>query len=102
MIDQTNARSENGDNLVGSQNCECNYIFQDDWSHWVQTWIVAAEGNAGLEDEDWLGSGGKKAPPRDLDQVSCWVSNLRDMIWIQNHPWWNRWSWNNQQAPQQT
>jgi hypothetical protein len=101
MIDQTDAYDSNGDNLVRNEDCECNYIFRDDWSHWVQTWMFGAQVKAGLEDENWLGEGGKKAPNRALDQVACWVNNLKDMIWIQNHIWWNRWHWNNQQAPQQ-
>lgn len=101
MIDQTDADDGNGHNLVQNEDCECNYAFADDWSHWVQTWMYRAQVKPGLEDEDWLGAGGKKAPNRALDQVTCWVNNFRDMIWMQNHIWWNRWTWNNQQAPQQ-
>jgi len=101
QIDQTDAFDSFGDNLVRNEDCECNYVFRDDWSHWVQTWIYGTQVKAGEEDENWLGDGGNKAPNRALDQVSCWVNNLKDMIWIQNHIWWHRWAWNNQQAPQQ-
>merc|ERR1712110_290080 len=31
-IDQVNRQPKN---LVGNLHCECNYIFHDDWSHWV-------------------------------------------------------------------
>jgi len=101
MIDQTDAFDGNGDNLVQNADCECSYTFQDDWSHWVQTWINGAITKPGLEDEAWLGSGGYSAPSRALDQVSCWVNNLKDMINIQNSLWYYRWQWNNQKAPQQ-
>jgi hypothetical protein len=87
LIDQTDAFDSNGDNLVRNEDCECNYVFSDDWSHWVLTWINGAQVKAGLEDESWLGGGpnpSNKAPNRALDQVSCWVNNPRDMIWIQN------------------
>lgn len=100
QIDQTDAYSDNGLNLVEDMDCQCNYAFADDWSHWVTTWINGAVVRGGEEDENWLG-GGAKAPNRALDQAACWVNNLRDMIQIQNHVWWHRWEWNNQMAPQQ-
>jgi len=100
LLDQTDAWTDTGLNLVGDGDCQCNYAFNDDWSHWVQTWIAAAVPKDGLDNEHWLG-GGPLAPNRALDQVSCWVNNLRDMIHIQNQIWYYRWSWNNQQAPQQ-
>jgi len=100
LLDQTDAYAD-GLNLVGDVDCQCNYVFRDDWSHWVQTWINHAEPKDGLGFENWLG-GGPLAPNRALDQVSCWVNNFRDMINIQNELWYYRWSWNNQQAPQQS
>jgi len=100
LIDQTDAFADNGMNLVGNSDCECNYDFKDDWSHWVQTWINGAQTKDGEEDEFWLG-GGPKAPNRALDQVSCWTNNLRDMIHIQNNIWYYRFEWNNQLAPEQ-
>lgn len=34
-----------------------------------------------------------------MDLGMCWTDNLRDMIMIQNHLYWTRSDWNNQQAP---
>lgn len=100
VIDQQDAWNPNGMNLVGNADCECEYGWRDDWGSWVENWIAYATPKPGLEDESWLG-GGHLAPNRALDQVSCWMNNLRDMILLQNSLWWMRWQWNNQKAPEQ-
>lgn len=98
-IDQTDGES-GGLNLVMDHHCQCDWTFNDDWSHWVQWWIDHATPKKEIpDDEHWLGGSGKGAPSRALDMASCWVNNLRDMIDLQNAFWWKRFEWSNQMAP---
>lgn len=95
MIDQTKS-SPPGLNLVQDPHCQCNYVFNDDWSHWVQTWIAHAYNYR--SDDGWFAKG--KAPAHALDQASCWVNNPRDMIGLQNAIYFHRYDWANQISPQ--
>jgi len=87
-IDQTNAYDIDGDNLVMDQHCQCNYKFADDWSKWVELWIVNG---------DVLNGG--KGPSWAVDLGMCWTNNPRSMIAIQNQLWWLREEWNNGLIP---
>jgi len=82
---------------VKDKNCQCNYIFKDDWGHWVQTWIAHAH-NFRTTD-GWFSGGQNKAPGHALDQAMCWMNNPRDMINLQNKLWEYRYSWANQISP---
>lgn len=100
-MDQTDGFAADGTNLVKDSHCQCNYDLGGDWSAWVQQWIDYSTPKPNLPDDEWwLGTGGRKAPFRALDEVACWVNNLRDMINLQNMIWWKRWDWANQIAPE--
>jgi len=74
-IDQIN-RSPN--NLVGDESCQCNYLFSDNWEHWVYTMgSVAGEAAQGILPEAAI----------------CWLNNLKDMIRLQNALWWHKDLW---------
>lgn len=66
--------------------CQCNYLFRDDWSAWVDNWR-----NFGIQG---------KGPSWQMDMAACWMSNLRDMINLQNQLWWKRADWNDLTVPQ--
>lgn len=101
VLDQTDAIASDGSNLVQDSHCQCNYGFAGDWGDWVQRWIDLATPKPNLNDnENWLGAGGFLAPFRAIDEVACWVNNLRDMIDLQNNIWWKRWYWASQVAPE--
>jgi len=74
-VDQIN-RAPN--NLVGDATCQCNYLFNDNWEHWVLTM-------GGLGDE-WV----KGTLP---EAAMCWVNNLKDMINLQNYLWMHKSTW---------
>jgi hypothetical protein len=96
-IDQSDASGVN--NLVEDRHCQCNYIFKDDWSHWVQTWIWQTKQKPGFESRTWLAGGGGLAPAWGLDPAICWVNNPRDMIKLQNALWYSSDKWLNYKAP---
>jgi len=98
LIDQADATASNGQNIVGDYSCQCNYIFNDDWSHWVETWINHNQEKDGFGWRGWFGGG--KAPQWALDTTICWVNNPRDMINMQNTLYLQRENWNNQMMPQ--
>lgn len=87
-IDQTKAFDADGDGLVMDQHCQCNYKFADDWSKWVELWIVKGDVLNG-------GSG----PSWSMDLGMCWTNNPRDMIQMQNQLWWFSNEWNNGLIP---
>lgn len=87
-IDQTNGYDADGDNLVKDRHCQCNYKYKDDWSKWVELWMVKGD----------LLNGGS-GPSWALDLGMCWTNNPRDMIQIQNHLWWFSNEWNNGLVP---
>jgi hypothetical protein len=64
-IDQINRP---GNNLVGNAKCECNYIFNDNWQHWVET----------------LGNIKEAAQGTLPEAAMCWTNNLRDLIRLAN------------------
>jgi len=94
LIDQTPVDAPKTP-LVRDRNCECNYLFKDNWSHLVQVWMEHAHNYR--KEDGWFAGG--KAPGHALDQVSCWVNNPKDMISLQNAFWFNRYSWANQISP---
>jgi len=96
-MDQTDASGPH--NLVQDSDCQCNYIFRDDWSRWVQTWMTASKQKQGFENRKWLGGGGGKAPAWAVDTAMCWVNNPRDMINLQNALWFDSSKWLNYKAP---
>jgi hypothetical protein len=82
-IDQTNAYSNDGQNLVSDFDCQCNYIFRQNWDDWTKAWLGA-----------WHG------PMYSLDYASCWTNNPRDMIELQNSIWWMRTWWADGSTPE--
>jgi len=96
-IDQTDASGDH--NLVEDGDCQCNYIFRDDWSHWVETWMGQTKQKPGFTSRTWLAGGGGKAPAWGLDTAICWVNNPRDMINMQNALWYRSGDWLNYKAP---
>jgi hypothetical protein len=96
-IDQADATASNGQNIVQDSYCQCNYAYNDDWGHWVETWIANNKQKAGFEWRAWFGGG--KAPQWGVDTTICWVNNPRDMIGLQNNLYWKRYDWNNQLVP---
>jgi len=99
VIDQDDAYV--GDqNLVQDKSCQCNYIFNDNWDHWVQTWMAnrdSSKYNPGGS-RPWFG-GGAQAPTWGMDIAACWTNNPTDMIKLQNAIWAAAGDWNNQRAP---
>lgn len=99
-MDQTDGLTGDGlYGLTGDYNCQCEYIFNDNWEHWVQTWIASATPKPQTSWENWLGGSGNLAPSRALDMAACWVNNPRDMINLQNAIYSHRDEWSNQLAP---
>jgi len=94
IIDQTPADPPG--TYLSDKYCQCNYVFNDNWEHWVQTWMAHAHNYR--EQDGWFAKG--KAPGHALDQVACWVNNPRDMINLQNHIYLRRFDWANQISPQ--
>jgi hypothetical protein len=81
-IDQINAYANKDPkyNLVQDPACQCNYLFKDNWAHWVQT----------------LGDMSGHAKNGTLPEAAmCWTNNPRDMINLQNNLFWNRAIWFN-------
>jgi len=81
-IDQTNAYSWDGQNLIQDHDCQCNYGWHGSWDGWVDAFM-----------NGWHG------PMYSLDYASCWVNNLRDMIDLQNAIWWRRTDWADGSTP---
>jgi len=77
-IDQTNAYSATGQNLIQDHDCQCNYEFNDfgNWDQWVDAFL-----------NGWTG------PMYSLDYSACWMNNPRDMIDLQNAIFWRRTDW---------
>jgi len=74
-IDQVNRSPKN---LVGNKQCECNYLFNDNWEHWVES----------------MGSLTKeKANGHVPEAAMCWVNNLKDMMNLQNALWKHKATW---------
>jgi len=99
-IDQTDAVNAAGENIVQDKDCQCNYNLKGDdssWASWKDNWLANAEHKPGFNYE-WFSQG--KAPSWALDVGMCWVSNLRDMINMQNQIFWSRYEWSSQQEPQ--
>jgi hypothetical protein len=99
-IDQANAFTQNGQNLIQDKNCQCNYHFNKDWDGWVKNWILNNKQSPSFPGRDWLGSTGKKAPSWAIDTAACWVNNPRDMISMQNAIYRARHDWNNGRVPE--
>lgn len=94
-IDQAFTPDGQGWTLTQDKNCQCNYAFKKNWGDWVEAWIHHSQNPRSLD--GWFGKG--LAPSHALDEVSCWVNNLRDMINLQNHIYFERYKWSNQLAP---
>jgi len=84
-IDQTDAVNGNSDNLMGDNNCQCNYNFADNWGNWVDNWVANGLGGTSYS---WA-----------ADMAMCWMNNFRDMIKLQNALWWKHRDWNNDKVP---
>jgi hypothetical protein len=98
VIDQDDAYADD-QNLVQDKSCQCNYIFSDDWGHWVQTWMANRDSSKYDPDgRPWF-QGGAQAPTWGMDVAACWMNNPTDMIFLQNAIWAAAGDWNNQRAP---
>jgi len=97
-IDQTDAYNGFGENLVMDYGCQCNSkAFGKNWDQWVDNWILHAKNKPGFDYQGWFKKG--KAPSWGADIASCWMSNPRDIINLQNALWWRRYDWSNQKLP---
>jgi len=69
VLDQENAKDGNEYGLTQDWDCQCNYGLNGNyWVDWFDHWFT-------YRDTSQLGS---------VDRVACWVSNIRDMVYIQN------------------
>lgn len=87
-IDQPDAKSADGLNLVSSPTCECEHGFKDgtanSWAGWVENFKNNLKQKDDLPaDQYWWYSNGM-APQYAMDMGICWVKNPRDMILLQN------------------
>lgn len=83
-IDQVNAEGSDGTALVGDQSCQCNYVFNDDWDHWVSWWIDIGQPTGEMF---------------NLDLAACWMNNFRDTIRLQNALFWRWQDWSDNSFP---
>lgn len=97
-IDQPDAYDGQG-NIVQDASCQCNYGYNSDWSKWVVAWTWHTQQKPGFESRNWLDGGGNLAPAWGVDTAACWVNNPRDMIYLQNELYWQKFYWNNQRIP---
>ncbi|NQY58204.1 MAG: hypothetical protein HRT86_17285 [Ilumatobacteraceae bacterium] len=116
---QTDAPGPDGVTLVSDPSCQCNAdLSGNDWNDWIDHWLDYAqdspnqqpggdnssytffEGND--ESTPYYEEGGQdgKAPMYALDWASCWVSDVDDMVGLQNAFWTNRARWFNGLLPQ--
>jgi len=96
-IDQTDAYSNN-QNLVDDYTCHCNTkLSGNQWEDWIQQWINYAQPKDGFSWDGWFAGG--KAPSWAVDIGSCWVTNFKDLIDLQNQFYYYRSSWSNQLIP---
>jgi len=74
-MDQENAFDANGVGLAEDYDSQCNYALNGNyWADWVDHWLANQPGMA------------------SVDQVGCWVNNIRDLIMMQNQMFW-RYAW---------
>jgi len=70
-MDQENAYDGNGVGLTRDFDSQCNYDLKGNgWGDWVDHWLANQAGMA------------------SVDQVACWVSNIRDLVQLQNQMFW--------------
>ena len=96
VVDQINGSATSGAaNLTSSLNCECNSKAYGGttakWSAWLDEYIKSV----GHE---------KKKPNAPawgyaIDFAACWVTDMNDMILLQNLLWSRKAEWNNQHDP---
>lgn len=66
-MDQENAYDGNGVGLTQDDSAQCNYELKGHhWRDWVDHWLSHQRGMA------------------SVDQVGCWVNNIRDLVQLQN------------------
>lgn len=87
-IDQTDAYTADGENLVQDRDCQCNYHFRDNWGEWVENLFQNSD------------MGGNRGASWRFDLAMCWMNNPRDMIKLQNEIWWRRDQWSDKRVPQ--
>lgn len=69
-MDQDNAYDGNGVGLTQDFDSQCNYALKGNyWGDWVDHWLA----------HDMSAS---------VDQVGCWVNNIRDLVMMQNQMYW--------------
>lgn len=70
-MDQENAYDANGVGLAEDYDSQCNYELKGNyWGDWVDHWLANQPGMA------------------SVDQIGCWVNNIRDLIQLQNQMFW--------------
>ncbi len=116
---QTDAPGPDGVTLVSDPSCQCNAdLSGNDWDDWIDHWLEYAQDSPNQQpggdnssytffegnDESipYYEQGGQdgKAPVFALDWASCWVSDVDDMVGLQNAFWTNRARWFNGLVPQ--
>jgi hypothetical protein len=116
---QTDAPGPDGVTLVSDPMCQCNAdLSGNDWGDWIDHWLQYAQDSPnqqpGGDNADYTffagndesvpysEEGGRKgkAPMFAMDWVSCWVSDVDDLVALQNAFWTNRARWFNGLVPQ--
>merc|ERR1719265_2566285 len=82
-IDQVGMTDGTGGHLslVQDPNCQCHYLFNDNWYHWIQfaeTYWNDCSYNPGYK------------PSWYMDWTACWMNKIKDMIRLQNWLYWER------------
>jgi len=96
-IDQTDAY-KGSVNLVDDYTCHCNsQLSGNNWGDWLDQWLGYATPKDGFSWDGWFGGG--KAPSWAVDIGACWVTNVKDLIDLQNQFYYYRSSWSNQLIP---
>lgn len=74
-MDQENAYDGNGVGVTEDYDSQCNYALNGNyWGDWVDHWLTNDNNQPG-----GLAS---------VDQVGCWVNNVRDLVLLQNQIFW--------------
>jgi len=67
VMDQEQARDRNDVGLLGNWHAECNYeLSGNEWGDWIDHWFTHGDQHT------------------NVDELICWVNNLRDLIMMQN------------------
>ena len=113
-VNQVDAPGPDGLKLVSDPTCRCEAkLSGNGWADWIDHWLKYASNHPGVLPEytyftgndtntPYNESGGQagKAPMFAMDWSSCWVSDINDLVALQNAFWRTRETWFNGLVPQ--